>query len=46
MRPEVVKATAPVDQVSTPEKKSYWYVSLSRDCDQHISVVDESFLDN
>lgn len=46
MRPEVVKATAPADQVSTPEKKSYWYVSLSRDCDQHISVVDESFLDN
>lgn len=40
---EVVKATALVDQVRTPEMKSYWYVSLSRDCDQDISVVDERF---
>ena len=43
MHLEVAKATVPVDRVRTPEKKSYWYVRLSRDCEQEISVVVDLF---
>ena len=43
MHQEVAKATVPAGRVRMPEKKSFWYVRLSRDCEREISVVDDLF---